>query len=94
MACGTPVIAARVGGLESTVTDGETGYLVPWHCPEPYAERLETLLANDHLRERLGVSARESVKGMTWPFVVDRLQEVYERALGSGARELATAGCA
>jgi D-inositol-3-phosphate glycosyltransferase len=94
MACGTPVIAARVGGLESTVIDGETGYLVPWHCPEPYAERLETVLANDHLRERLGASARESVKGMTWPFVVDRLQEVYERALGSRAREFTTAGCA
>ncbi len=94
MACGTPVIAARVGGLEATIVDGETGYLVPWHCPEPYAERLETVLANDYLRERLGLAAWESVKGMTWPFVVDRLQEVYEDVMGSRAVELAVAGCA
>jgi D-inositol-3-phosphate glycosyltransferase len=47
MACGTPVVASRVGGLKSTVKDGETGYLIPWHCPEPFAERLEILLSND-----------------------------------------------
>ncbi|MQF83155.1 glycosyltransferase family 1 protein, partial [SAR202 cluster bacterium AD-802-E10_MRT_200m] len=40
MACGTPVIAARVGGLPSLVKDGDSGYLVPWHCPEPYATRI------------------------------------------------------
>jgi D-inositol-3-phosphate glycosyltransferase len=42
MACGTPVVASRVGGLVSTVQDGVSGYLIPWRCPEPFAERLST----------------------------------------------------
>ena len=37
MACGTPVVATRVGGLISTIRDGETGYLIPWRCPEPHS---------------------------------------------------------
>src|SRR5207237_6258728 len=54
MACGVPVVASRVGGLKETVEDGRTGYLVPWLCPEPFAERLELLLNNEPLRRSLG----------------------------------------
>lgn len=56
MACGTPVVASRVGGLASTVVDGRTGYLVPWRCPEPFAERIELLLRNEPLRLALGAA--------------------------------------
>src|SRR6266545_5448489 len=40
MACGTPVVAARVGGLQATIQDGRTGYLIPWRDPALYAERI------------------------------------------------------
>lgn len=93
MACGTPVIAARVGGLQATIVDGETGYLVPWHCPEPYAERLEVLLGNDALRLQFGRAALESVGDFTWPRIVDRLQAVYALALGIPSAEPLFAGC-
>jgi D-inositol-3-phosphate glycosyltransferase len=88
MACGTPVIAARVGGLAATVADGQTGYLVPWHCPEPYTERLEVMLGNDGLRGILGQAARASVQRFTWPRVAERLLQVYEEALGAPAVSL------
>ena len=81
MACGTPVIAARVGGLQATVTDGKTGYLIPWHCPEPYAERMEIVLQNDLLRESLGKAAQASVQDLTWSTVGDRLISLYEKTL-------------
>jgi glycosyltransferase involved in cell wall biosynthesis len=59
MASGVPVVASRVGGLAGTVKDGETGYLIPWLCPEP-AERIELLLENEPLRQNLGeVRARD-----------------------------------
>ena len=82
MACGTPVIAARVGGLQATIIDGKTGYLVPWHCPEPYAERLDLMLGNDLLRESLGRAAYEAAQNWTWSMVADRLEEAYDQALG------------
>ena len=82
MACGTPVVASRVGGLTSTVSDGKTGYLIPWRCPEPFAERLELLLDNDDLRASFGRAAREGVERYRWANVADALSSVYDDVLG------------
>lgn len=84
MACGTPVVAARVGGLPSLVRDGETGYLVPWHCPEPFAERLEVLLAHDDLRDHMGQAAFRRAQGMAWEGVVQRFATLYEDLISRG----------
>jgi D-inositol-3-phosphate glycosyltransferase len=87
MACGVPVVASRVGGLTGTVKDGETGYLVPWLCPEPFAERIEMLLDNESLRRNLGEAAREGVSRYRWENVAARLLEVYRSYMGPvGAR--------
>lgn len=94
MACGTPVIAARVGGLQATIMDGQTGYLVPWHCPEPYAERLETILGNEALRLGFGKAARESVANLTWANAVDGLVDVYHNAMGIPKESWRLAPCA
>ena len=77
MACGVPVVASRVGGLRETVQDGETGYLVPWRCPEPFAERLELLLENEPLRRSLGRMARGAVERYRWTEVATRVENVY-----------------
>ncbi|MBI3977707.1 MAG: glycosyltransferase [Chloroflexi bacterium] len=79
LACGTPVVASRVGGLISTVRDGETGFLIPWRCPEPFAERLDLLLGNDALRQQFSLAARESVLRFAWPAIAGRLLTLYER---------------
>jgi glycosyltransferase involved in cell wall biosynthesis len=84
MACGTPVVASRVGGLAGTVRDGETGYLVPWRCPEPFAERLDLLLANEELRGAFGRTAREYVEAYRWSNVADAVDALY-RELIEGA---------
>jgi D-inositol-3-phosphate glycosyltransferase len=77
MASGTPVVASRVGGLMGTVKDGETGYLIPWLCPEPFAERIELLLENEPLRRNLGEAAREAVGRYRWENVAGAVLEVY-----------------
>lgn len=81
MACGTPVVASRVGGLVTTVRDGETGYLVPWRCPEPFAERLDLLLRNDELRASLGGAARQAVQRFRWSNVAEAMDAIYSRLL-------------
>ncbi len=77
MACGVPVVASRVGGLKETVQDGRTGYLVPWRCPEPFAERLDLLLSNEPLRRSLGREARAAAERFRWSEVAARVEDVY-----------------
>jgi D-inositol-3-phosphate glycosyltransferase len=80
MACGTPVVASRVGGLISTVTDGVNGYLIPWRCPEPFAEKLEVLLNNPELRENFSRSARRSVERFRWRTIGLQIASLYDQA--------------
>jgi D-inositol-3-phosphate glycosyltransferase len=80
MACGTPVVASRVGGLVSTVTDGVSGYLIPWRCPEPFAEKLEVLLNNPELAANFSSAARRSVERFRWRTVALQVAGVYDSA--------------
>lgn len=80
MACGTPVVASRVGGLVSTVIDGVTGYLIPWRCPGPFAEKLEVLLGNPELRNNFSRAAQRSVERFRWSSVGLRIADVYDAA--------------
>jgi D-inositol-3-phosphate glycosyltransferase len=77
MACGSPVIASRVGGLVTTVRDGVTGFLVPDGDVEALAERIATLVADPELRWRLG---REGVRWAAqhrWPCVAEAVCKEY-----------------
>ena len=67
MACATPVVGSRVGGIKMSVADGETGYLVPPRDPEALAGRLLRLLSDEELRDRMGRAARRRIKEhYTW----------------------------
>jgi D-inositol-3-phosphate glycosyltransferase len=77
MACGTPVIASRVGGLTYTVRDGETGFLVPEKDPKALAEKLELLLTDECLRKRLGHRATQVVRAYSWDVVTEAVEDVY-----------------
>ena len=77
MACGTPVVVSRVGGLKTFVENGKTGYLAPWRCPEAFAQRLDMLLANPDLRNAMGNAAREKALSMSWSHVADRMLGYY-----------------
>lgn len=77
-ACGKPVVASHVGGLPSIVRDGETGYLVRWHCPGPFVERLELLLANEHLRRDMGAAARRHAENLSWSVTSEKLLDIYK----------------
>lgn len=78
MACGTPVVAARVGGLQMSVEEGKTGFLIPWRDPTLYADRIADLITQPALREQMGARARARALSFGWQQVAARLLEVYE----------------
>jgi glycosyltransferase involved in cell wall biosynthesis len=85
MAAGLPVVATRGGALPEVVVDGETGILVERGDSEGLAAAISRLLADPHLRRRMGAAGRTRVRQLfTWERSVARLEELYGSAL-SGA---------
>jgi D-inositol-3-phosphate glycosyltransferase len=83
-ACGTPVVAARVGGLATFVKDGLTGFTLASHDPSQYAERIGRLLQDEELRRCFSRRSRLVASQFSWEATVDRLLDEYARP----AREL------
>ncbi len=93
MACGSPVVASRVGGLTTTVRDGVTGFLVPEGDVTALAGRLEALLGDADLRWRLG---REGVRWAAqhrWPCVAEAICREYALLESRAQPHLAAGRC-
>ena len=80
-ACGTPVVAASVGGLRYVVEDDRSGFLVEGHDPGDHAERLLQVLRDPGLAERLGREAARSALRFTWDATASALNDVYAEVL-------------
>ncbi len=85
MACGTPVIASRVGGLIYTVQDGVTGFLVPDRDPAALADKIDLILSDAGLRDRLGAQALEVTHHFTWGNIAERITQLYQEMLSGGS---------
>ncbi|QFG21985.1 D-inositol-3-phosphate glycosyltransferase [Actinomadura sp. WMMB 499] len=79
-ACGTPVVASRVGGLCTAVADGESGVLVAGHDPADYAAVLRRL-ADPALHARLSRGAVRHARAFGWDATVEALLDVYTGAM-------------
>lgn len=82
-ACGTPVIAANVGGLPTAVADGVGGLLVDGHNPHDWAHVLQRYLGDTELQAKLRVGAIDHAAKFGWDATTERLIEVYEEAVDS-----------
>ncbi len=80
-ATGTPVIAARVGGLPIAVAEGETGLLVDGHATADWADALAQLLDDDDTRIRMGEDAVGHAANFSWSASAAQLASVYSEAL-------------
>jgi D-inositol-3-phosphate glycosyltransferase len=76
-ACGTPVVAAAVGGLRELVDHGRTGFLVEGRDPAPYAAYTEEILTNRPLAEQLSARAVARARDYTWSTAAGRLRRIY-----------------
>jgi len=80
-ACGTPVVAASVGGLRTAVRDGVSGVLVDSRDPAGYARAVQDLIAQPSTLARLSQGAREHASRFGWSATVDRLLALYSGAM-------------
>lgn len=93
MACGTPVIASKVGGMAFTVQDGVTGFHIPYRDHQALADRLEQILLDPELQARLGRQAAEWARQYSWSRIADQITALYAevRRVALPARRRTTA---
>jgi len=82
MACGVPVVAAAVGGLQDTVLHRCTGLHVPPRDPEAIASALALLLGRPELRAELGAAGQERARTRySWDRVAAETEKAYQLAI-------------
>lgn len=81
-AAGKPTIASRIGGLQDSVVDGETGLLVPPGDRPALAAAMRRLIDDAAARERMGATAASRQASLFTPgTVVPQYERAYELAL-------------
>ncbi|WP_405217137.1 glycosyltransferase [Agrococcus sp. Ld7] len=76
-ASGTPVVAARVGGLMESVIDGETGILVDGRDPMEWAQAVGSILEDVDLQVEFGLAGRRAASRRDWQDVALELEQLY-----------------
>lgn len=88
-ACGTPVVAAAVGGLPTVVADHVSGVLVDTHDPQDWARVLGGLIAAPRWRAELARGAVAHASRFSWDLTASRLLAVYREAVTENRARLA-----
>jgi D-inositol-3-phosphate glycosyltransferase len=81
MACGTPVVAASVGGLRSLVVDGVTGLLVDPNTPELFAQRLQTVLDDPAMQSSMSIAAHQRAALFPWSTAASEVASAYRQVM-------------
>ena len=76
-ACGTPVVAASVGGLNDLVLHGKTGYLVNERDPKLYAHYAHQILENPLHAAEIAMNAVEKAQQYSWQKTSDQILDLY-----------------
>ncbi len=93
-ACGTPVVAAAVGGLPTAVADGRSGVTVDGHDPRVWARVLGSLLDDDERRLEMSRHAPVHAAGFSWDSTADGLLASYSGTMAAHrARRAAATAC-
>jgi len=81
MACGTPVIATQVGGLQHLVQDQETGFVIPNDDPDALEEKITILICKTELREKMSQNSVSYAQSFSWNTIIKYLIETFEETI-------------
>lgn len=80
MACETPVVVTRKGGIPLAVKDGQNGFFIKPRNSQDMAEKINTLFDNEPLRLKMAKRAREiAVKKFSWEMIAHRFENIYQK---------------
>ncbi|MBI2085084.1 MAG: glycosyltransferase family 4 protein [Candidatus Aenigmarchaeota archaeon] len=81
--CGIPSIAYDVGGVNSSIDDGVTGYLVKMGDKKDFASKINLLLSDEKLRKRMGAAGRRrATKEFDWSIIARKVENVLKEVVG------------
>jgi glycosyltransferase involved in cell wall biosynthesis len=83
MAAGTPVIAARSGGVAASIEDGVNGLLVAPRSPQALAAAIARVLSDEHLAASLAAAGRRTASTQPLSSLVADTVDTYRAVLGS-----------
>jgi len=86
-ACGTPVVAAAVGGLRTAVADQVSGLLVDGHDPADFARVISRITGQPRLRAELSAGAHMHAAAFSWAATTAGLMNSYSAALANSAAQ-------
>ena len=82
MACGTPVIGSKVGGIKYSVLDNKTGYLVPPNDPVALAKKIKQLFENPLLMKNMKFNSIKRVNSIfTWENIAKMVDNAYAKII-------------
>lgn len=78
MACAKPIVGFRVGGVQESLEDNKTGFLVPPKDWTQFINKIHSLLSNEKLSSSIGIAARQKVeRDSNWnEFMIKLLREI------------------
>ena len=75
-ACGLPVVASAVGGLQTIVKNDLSGYLIDDRDPWSYAAHVSKIINDSEKAEAMSKEAVKSSKSFTWSVTAARLRRI------------------
>ncbi|KGX86131.1 glycosyltransferase family 4 protein [Pontibacillus litoralis] len=81
LACGTPAIGAKAGGVQEVITHQTNGLLCEPNNEMHFAQAITRLISNDIERKRMSDDAREAALQRSWAAIFEDLLYQYERAI-------------
>jgi D-inositol-3-phosphate glycosyltransferase len=87
LACGTPVVATKVGGAENIIRHGQTGFLVDDNEPRKLADEIKLALSRPNDNGHLESIMRSSLVPFSWPNIAGAVAAECRALLSNGADE-------
>jgi glycosyltransferase involved in cell wall biosynthesis len=79
LATGLPLISTDTGGASELISDGENGFIIKFKDSQDIAEKIERLILNEELRQKMSQASRALAEKMSWESVAQKYFEVYRQ---------------